>query len=107
MIIASKIDEEYPLRIEMFASLEPLTFTVDQIKEEERLILTVIEYNLEFPTTLDIIERLLGEFTGEYENEFSLKEKILLTRAKNLSVYLAFMAGHEYTMLKHKYKHRK
>jgi len=56
-LIAAKYIEIYPPSVKKFADVTGGAYTADQLKAMEVEVLSTLDWNLEFPTTFDFVER--------------------------------------------------
>lgn len=62
MFVAGKLEEVYPPLAKEWADLTCNTFTKEQVKRMERILLSAIGFDVQPPTALTFIQHLCREF---------------------------------------------
>jgi hypothetical protein len=79
------------------------SFTTHEIKQKEKDIMNIIQYNIGFPTILDFLDLFAEKFLSCNQKNMNNEHLKKFRRMQKLCLYVAKISRYEYKFLSYKY----
>jgi hypothetical protein len=100
MLLASKLEDLQPIPIQLLVErVAQGRFTAEDIKAREREMLSVLDFDVTFPTVHDFIDDLLVELVAKDNVDPDETTLNTISKIREQALFFAMMACFDYRML--------